>query len=70
MSETPAELQAATVKLPPVWTGKIEAWFAQAEAQFHLWKITDDDPRYWHIVSCLGDEVAERASPIIDDPPL
>lgn len=32
-------------------------------------KISDDDTQYWHIVSCLGDEVAERASPIIDNPP-
>ena len=39
------------------------------EAQFNLRKINDDDTRYWHIVSCLGDEAAERASPIIDNPP-
>ena len=68
-SEESIQLHAATVKLPPVWTGKIEAWFAQAEAQFNLRQVTNDDTRYWHIVSCLGDEAAERASPIIDDPP-
>ena len=65
---TTTEINAAAVKLPPVWINKKEGWFAQAEAQFNLRRITDDDTRYWHVVASLSDEVAERASPIIECP--
>lgn len=63
------DLNAVSVKLPAVWTHRIESWFAQAEAQFNLRKIVDDDTKYWYIISALTDEVAERAARIIDQPP-
>jgi hypothetical protein len=63
------DLDAVSIKLPPVWTHRIDSWFAQAEAQFNLRKITEDDTKYWHIVAALTDEVAERCARIIDRPP-
>lgn len=62
-------VDAVSVKLPPVWPHKIVSWFAQAEAQFNLRKITEDDTKYWHIISSLTGDVAERAARIIDKPP-
>lgn len=64
-----SSIDAVSVKLPPVWTHKIASWFAQAEAQFNIRKITEDDTMYWHIIAALTGDVAERAARIIDDPP-
>ena len=68
-TSTTLDLDAVSVKLPTVWPHKIDSWFAQAEAQFNLKRITEDDTKYWHIISALSGEVAERAARIIDHPP-
>ena len=45
------DADAVTVKIPPFWTHSPTAWFAQAEAQFVLRKITEDDTKYYYIVA-------------------
>jgi transposase InsO family protein len=35
-------------------------WFHQAEAQFHIRKISDDTTKYYHVVASLDQETARR----------
>ena len=35
------ETNAVAIKLPTFWAQQPEVWFLQAEAQFHIRKITD-----------------------------
>lgn len=49
---------AVTLKLPEFW--EQQAWFAQAEAQFALRDITEDDTKY---------STASRAVSLLNEPP-
>ena len=64
------DADAVTVKIPPFWTHSLTAWFAQAEAQFVLRKITEDDTKYYYIVSALDSATATRAVSILSQPPI
>ena len=64
-----ASVNAATVKLPTLWTANISSWFSQAEAQFGLRGINQDQTKYWHVVAALDSATATRAASILDDPP-
>ena len=46
-----AETNAVAIKLPTFWAQQPEVWFLQAEAQFHIRKITDDTTKYYHVVA-------------------
>uniref|UniRef100_A0AAV2KZF4 Gypsy retrotransposon integrase-like protein 1 n=1 Tax=Knipowitschia caucasica TaxID=637954 RepID=A0AAV2KZF4_KNICA len=61
--------QSAALKLPEFWETSTATWFAQAEAQFALRGITDDDTRYYHVVSALGSSTATRTVSFITSPP-
>lgn len=63
------EANAVGIKLPGFWTKNAAAWFAQAEAQFHVRKITQDETKYYHVIASLDAETATRASAIIQRPP-
>ena len=71
VSETEPNManNAAFLKLPEFWETSAAAWFAQAEAQFALRGITDDDTRYYHVVSALGSSTAARTVGFITSPP-
>ena len=61
---------AVLVKLPTFWTAGPEAWFAQAEAQFAIRQITQDDTKYlFHVVAALDNTTATRALSILTNPP-
>ncbi|GFO31446.1 Gag Pol protein [Plakobranchus ocellatus] len=62
-------MDSVALKLPTFWVSSLLAWFAQAEAQFELRKITQDDTRYYHVVTSLDMNTAKRALPIITAPP-
>ena len=64
------DAEAVIVKIPPFWTHSPTAWFAQAEAQFVLRKITEDDTKYYYIVSALDSATATRAVSILSQPPI
>ena len=64
------DADAVTVKIPPFWTHSPTAWFAQAEAQFVLRKITEDDTKYYYIVAALDSATATRAVSILSQPPI
>ena len=44
---------AVTVKLSVFWTTSAPVWYAQAETQFSIRKITEDDTKYHHAVFAL-----------------
>jgi len=64
-----SDLEAVAVKLPTFWTSSPAAWFAQAEAQFAIRKITDDATQYYYVVSALDNATATRALSLITSPP-
>ena len=50
-------VSAVGVKIPPFWEEDPEAWFGQAEAQFHLRKVKDSTTKFYHIISMLPHKV-------------
>ena len=67
MSTTTVE--AVAIKLPPFWTSCPEAWFAQAEAQFIIRKISKDETKYSYVVAALDTTAATRALAVLQSPP-
>jgi uncharacterized protein (DUF2249 family) len=61
---------AVSVKLPPFWPDKTELWFAQAQAQFTIKKITAEETKYAHVLTMLDSQTAAQAMDIIRDPPV
>ncbi|KFD66921.1 hypothetical protein M514_20787 [Trichuris suis] len=49
---------AVAVKLPPFWPHNAKVWFAQAEAQFALSRITTSPTKFYYIVASLSESVA------------
>jgi hypothetical protein len=58
-----------SLKLPPPWTGDIESWFQQVEAQFTIRGITNETTRFYHVVAVLNSDVAARVSNTLRNPP-
>ena len=69
MPENNEQVSAVSLKLPTFWTTNAAAWFAQAEAQFGIKGIVNDQTRYWYVVAALDSASAKRAAPILQDPP-
>ena len=65
-----SDSNAVAIKLPPLWTDQIDIWFAQAEAQFTLRKITSEETKYNYVVSSLSQDVAVRCLDIITTMPI
>ena len=57
------------LKLPTFWSSQPEVWFAQAEAQLSLRKITADDTKYYFILAALNQRTATRLLDLISHPP-
>ena len=64
-----AQEHAVSLKLPTFWTSQPEVWFAQAEAQFNLRRITADDTRYFYVLAALDQQTATRLLDLISQPP-
>ena len=62
-------MDAVSLKLPTFWTSQPQVWFAQAEAQFQLRKITADETMYYYVVSALDQSTATRLLDLISAPP-
>mgnify|MGYP001554901302 CR=1 FL=1 len=60
---------AVALKLPTFWADQVQTWFAQAEAQFLLRGITQDETKFAHVVAVLDSQTAMQAAPVIHDPP-
>lgn len=71
MAETSdSAVLAVSLKLPSFWSSQPAVWFAQAEAQFGLRKITDDSTRYYYVVSALDQDTAIRLTDLLERPPV
>lgn len=66
--KTPA-VGEVKVKLSPFWFDKPKIWFAQAEAQFEIARITQDSTKYGYVLSMLDSRVADEVEDIIVNPP-
>ncbi|XP_046402553.1 uncharacterized protein LOC124168383 [Ischnura elegans] len=62
-------LDRVAVRVPPFWPEKPALWFAQLEGQFRLRGITQDDTKFWYVVSHLENRYALEVEDIITDPP-
>lgn len=60
---------AVALRLPPFWPKRPDVWFAQAEAEFELKKITADSTKYCHVISALDQDTAVRISDLLRAPP-
>ena len=58
-----------SLKLPTFWIPSPLAWFAQAESQFAIRNISQDDTKYYHFVAALDTNTATRALSVITSPP-
>lgn len=67
-SETPL-VAAVAVKLPSFWAEEPEIWFSQAESQFSLRSITEDETNYHHVIAALDQTTAKRIKDLIQNPP-
>ena len=63
------EVDAVSLKLPTFWTSTPITWFAQAEAQFIVRNITNDDTKYYYVVAALDSSTANRAKSLLVAPP-
>ena len=62
-------VESVALKLPTFWVSSPSAWFAQAEDQFALKSISQDETKYYHVVASLDTTTATRALSIITNPP-
>ncbi len=60
---------SVALKLPAFWESHAAVWFAQADSQFALRRISDDATRFHHVVSALIASTAARALSLIQNPP-
>ena len=66
------EVNGVAVKLPEFFNSNLEIWFAQAEAQFALDKITEEVTKYYHMLKGLDEQVTvqvrkwARKQPAVD----
>ena len=62
-------VDAVTIKLSVFWSTSPSAWFTHAEAQFAIRSITQDDTRYYHVVSVVDSAAATCALSLLWLPP-
>ncbi|KMQ87564.1 lysosomal alpha-glucosidase-like protein [Lasius niger] len=57
------------VRIPHFWPEDPELWFAQAEGQFAICSIEDDNVKYAHVLSRLEPKQAREIKDVITHPP-
>lgn len=60
---------AVAVKLPDFWKSDPTMWFAQAEAQFALAGVVQDETKYYHIISKIDQSIISHVSDLVQNPP-
>jgi hypothetical protein len=63
------EVLAVAVKLPTFWTTNPRAWFVQADAQFAIRGVTEDQTKYYYVVAALDQDTATRCAAVLERPP-
>jgi hypothetical protein len=64
-----AEISRIAARLPPFWTERPAAWFAQAEAQFHLAGLSNELTKFYHVISQLDQQCVIEVEDINNSPP-
>ncbi|KAJ8372639.1 hypothetical protein AAFF_G00280550 [Aldrovandia affinis] len=62
-------MHARRSQAPGVLAGTCRRGFAQAEAQFALRGITQEDTKYFYVVAALNSSTASRVLSLLQDPP-
>lgn len=65
----PAGAAAVAVKLPDFWKSDPTMWFAQAESQFVLGGVTQDETKFHHIVAKIDQTVICHVADLVKTPP-
>ncbi|GFQ90223.1 uncharacterized protein TNCT_36671 [Trichonephila clavata] len=65
-----SQIARIVVKLPPIWTNNIKLWFVQAESNFALSAITNDQTKYNNIIAAIDPETLSSVSDILFKPPV
>ena len=60
---------SAMLRLPEFWEAAAAAWFNHAEAQFAVHNVTDDDTRFYHVVTSMSCSTALKAESFVSAPP-
>ena len=58
-----------TVKLPEFWPDNTDLWFARADAQFRLKKVTAEQTKFDHVITMLDSKTAAQVMDILVTPP-
>lgn len=66
--DSPPVVERISTKLPQFWEEVPEVWFAQAEAEFELSKITRERTQYSYLIAALSKEVLGKVLDIIKNP--
>ena len=69
-SPAPSEAAQVSIKLPLFWPDDADVWFAQAEAQFSIRRITDERTKYAYVVGALTKEYAVLVRDLLLNPPV
>lgn len=62
------DVNAVSVKVPPIWRKNIEVWFVQIEAMFLLANITIETTKFNHVLCALEADVADAISDLLTKP--
>jgi hypothetical protein len=62
------ETARVAVRLPSFRAKRPASWFTQAEAQFHLARISNELTKFYHVVSQLDERYVAEVDDIINSP--
>lgn len=60
-----ATLATISVKTPPFWPTAPAVWFAQVEAQFATWQITQQCPCFIYVIVALSPDIATEVHVLV-----
>ena len=74
LTDSPAAVPAAnvskvSVKPPPFWKVNPSLWFVQLEAQFIIAGISQDDTKFYTVISAIELDILNSVSDIVSHPP-
>jgi hypothetical protein len=56
------------IRVPPFWAEKPAVWFAQLEGHFALSNITQDETKFYYVISQLDNKEAAEVEDVITNP--
>ena len=60
---------ACSLRLPTFWSDTPASWFAMAECQFHLRRVSDERDKFCVLVAALTKESIRLVTNIVENPP-